>query len=380
MSRRALPTVVILDSSVAVTGALRCAQRMAGLLGRSARFVLVLPTGAEIAQRELAAFDRVERLPIATLRRSAGSLLTYGPKLALGGARLKALLEEEEASTLVVNDFFLLQGWMARRMGWRGRVVTWVRFDPWRFPRLLARLWLAAAGQGSDGIVAVSKFVAQRLPDELRPVLLYDCLDPGLGARRADGQASSDVVCVGNYIPGKGQDHALEAFARVAGRFPEARLRFFGGDMGLEKNRRYREELRRRAEALGLGERSEFNGFTDDLARDLTSAAFALNLSQSESFSLTCLEAQQLGLPVISFRSGGPEEIVVDGVTGFLLPLGDVEGVAEAMSRLLKQPALCQRMGEAAAAHVQRSFGTEAFVAALEPLLLPQAREARHGR
>ncbi len=379
MSRRELPTVVVLESCTAVTGGLRCAQRMASLLKSDARFVLVLPPAAEIAAAELAPFHRVERLPVATLRRSVRSVLGYGPALASGGARLKALLERHGASTLVVNDFFLLQGWMARRLGWRGRIVTWVRFDPWRFPHLLARLWLSAAGQASDAVVAVSRFIEGRLPSTLRPMLLYDCLDPALPTAGRAAAGTSDIVYIANYIPGKGQNHALKAFAQIAPRFRQARLRFFGGDMGLEKNRLYRDELKQRAAALGLTERVEFNGFTNDLASVLSRAALAVNLSESESFSLTCLEAQQHGLPVVAFRSGGPEEIIVDGVTGLLLPLGDVDGVATAMAQLLGDEGVRRRLGDAAAAHVRRAFAAEAFVAVLKPLLLPQAGKAEHG-
>ena len=116
-----------------------------------------------------------------------------------------------------------------------------------------------------------------------------------------------------------------------------------------------------------------FNGFAPDVSEALSGAALALNLSEAESFSLTCLEAQQLGLPVIAFRSGGPEEIIIDGVTGFLRDLGDIEGVSRSIARLLHEPALARAMGEEAAASVRNRFSPDTFLAAIRPLLLGEA-------
>jgi glycosyltransferase involved in cell wall biosynthesis len=289
--------------------------------------------------------------------------------LLASGAGLLRLLRKHQAQVLVINDFFQLQGWVARRLGWRGRLLTWVRFDPRRFPRPIARLWLAAARKASDKVVAVSRFIMQRLPAGMNAVRVYDCIDPELGPGSHSGDRRDDIVLVGNYIPGKGQDDAIEAFREVVARCPTARLLFHGGDMGLAKNRLYRAGLQRRVRELGLGERVLFHPFATDLPAALAAARVALNLSRSESFSLTCLEAQQLGVPVISYRSGGPEEIIEDGETGHLVELGDIAGVAAAIVRLLEQPGLAERMGAAAARSVRERFGPDQFIAAVLPLL-----------
>jgi glycosyltransferase involved in cell wall biosynthesis len=355
---------------VAVTGGLRCAQRMAKLLAPWLRFVLVLPSTAQIDVTELLPFAEVERLPLVQLRKSPSAVVGYGPALLASGAGLLRLLRKHQAQVLVVNDFFQLQGWVVRRLGWRGRLLTWVRFDPRRFPEPIARLWLGAARNASDEIVAVSRYILKRLPAEMKARCVYDCIDPELGPGSRPAERQDDIVLLGNYIPGKGQDDAIEAFREVAARFPAARLHFHGGDMALAKNRTYRAGLQRRAHELGLGERVLFHPFATDLRAALATARVALNLSRSESFSLTCLEAQQLGVPVVSYRSGGPEEIIEDGETGHLVELGDIAGVATATARLLEQPGLAERMGAAAARSVRERFGPEQFIASLRPLLL----------
>jgi glycosyltransferase involved in cell wall biosynthesis len=363
------PTVVILDSSVAVTGGLRCAQRMAKLLAPWLRFVLVLPSAAHIDASELLPFAAVERLPLVQLRKSPSTIAAYGPALLASGVGLLRLLRKHQAQVLVINDFFQLQGWVARRLGWRGRLLTWVRFDPRRFPPPIARLWLAAAREASDEVVAVSRFIVGRLPADMKARRVYDCIDPKLGFGSQRGERRDDIVLLGNYIPGKGQDDAIEAFREVAACVPTARLLFHGGDMGLAKNRIYRASLQRRANELGLSERVLFHPFATDLPTALATARVALNLSRSESFSLTCLEAQQLRVPVISYRSGGPEEIIEDGETGHLVEVGDIAGVTAATVRLLEQPGLAERMGSAAARSVRERFGPEQFIAAVLPLL-----------
>jgi glycosyltransferase involved in cell wall biosynthesis len=189
-------------------------------------------------------------------------------------------------------------------------------------------------------------------------------------ASQNNSEDNPSVVFVGNYTPGKGQDHAVSAFAQIAHEFPSARLHFHGGDFGMEKNRGFRRELEARVEQLGLSRRVAFHGFTERVEEAYGTAAVALNLSVSESFSLTCLEASTFGLPIIAFRSGGPEEIIADGQTGFLCPTGDIEAVANALRRLLRDPDLRSRMGSAGIQRAEQVFGSQQFLEAIRPLLL----------
>jgi hypothetical protein len=197
---------------------------------------------------------------------------------------------------------------------------------------MLAHVWLQHACRTSDRVVAISEFIARRLPAGVKPTRVYD---PVRGAAAAlDGPRDAErIVCVGNYIRGKGQDDALEAFARIAARFPRARLDFYGGDMGLEKNRQFREELVASIRRHGLEERVTLHGFARDVRAIFGSARIALNFSHSEAFSLTCLEAAQHGCALIATRCGGPEEIVADGATGLLVDVSDHAAMADAQAQ-----------------------------------------------
>jgi glycosyltransferase involved in cell wall biosynthesis len=76
----------------------------------------------------------------------------------------------------------------------------------------------------------------------------------------------------------------------------------------------------------------------------------------SEGSPVAVMEAQLSGLPVVATLHGGIPEVVVEGVTGFLVEEGDIEGMAAAIGRLAVEPALAGRMGAAA-----RSHGTACF-------------------
>jgi glycosyltransferase involved in cell wall biosynthesis len=344
MSDDQRPLVAVLDGSVDVTGAVKSVLREAELLGDRARFLLLLPKGARVSRDQLPNVE-IAFLPIIPLRRSASSIALYAPGVLACAWQLARLLKARRAAVLQVNDFYLVQGFAARLFGWRGRTLTFVRIDPRRFG-LPGRAWLAAARASSDRMIAVSRFIAGLLDGEA--TVLHDPV-PAAGARARPAEASPTLLFVGNYISGKGQDAAIRAFHQVAAEVPEAELVFCGGDMGLAKNRAYRAELEALAQQGPGAERIRFLPFVADTRPLLENARAALNFSHSESFSLTCQEASFAGLPVIATRCGGPEEIVDDGGTGYLVEVDDVEAMADRMRRLLTDAELAGRMGARAA-------------------------------
>ena len=364
------PLIYVLDASVDVTGAFVCIRNLARSLSGLARVVLVLPRESRIPETECVDFDRVVRLPIVSLSRSATSILKYGPALAVSSWRLLNGMREGQANRLLINDFNLMHGLVLRMLGYRGILVTWIRFDPRRFGVVLSTLWLRGVSASSTEVVAVSRFVQSVVPGWLKTTLVYDSV-PLMGSDVRGSHIkgmSTHFVFLGNYIEGKGQSEALAAFSRVAKRHPRLHLHFHGSDMGLQKNASYRRRLEELAISLGLSERVKFHDFASDPSRVFQEALAALNFSASETFSMTCLEASASGVAVIATRSGGPQEIVVDGVTGFLVPVGDVDAMAVAMDRLAADPQLATTMGENGQRLVRERFSNEAYVRALRHL------------
>lgn len=155
------------------------------------------------------------------------------------------------------------------------------------------------------------------------------------------------VGIIGRLSPWKGQDIFLEAFAQA---FSEGtgRAVIVGSaqfDAGDEDRR-----LRALAERLGIAEQVDLLGFREDIGvvlRDLHVLVHASTLA--EPFGQVVVQGMAAGRPVVASDAGGPSEIIDDGVTGLLFPPGDVEALAHQLRRLAVDPALRQRLGQAAA-------------------------------
>lgn len=366
--------VLVLDNSVAVTGALLSALATADACRSDAIFEFVLPQGSQAQARVAADGFQVHALPMVELGRSWRRLMAYVPMLLINALRLRRLLRERRANVLLANDYYNLLPALVRCLGWRGRTVTLIRLLPDSQPRILSALWLRAARRCSDRIVAVSRAVAAQADPAVQAEVVYFpvearylCAPQDPPPRQPNGEVR--LLYLANYIRGKGQERALQAFARMAADVPGARLVFAGGDMGLEKNRAFRAELEQTAVTLGVAGRVQFLGAQPDPLPLYQQADIVLNFSSAESFSHTCAEAGLLGRPVIATRCGGPEELVEDGRTGLLVAIGDVPAMAAAMRRLCLDTDLRLRMGQAAQARLRALLDPAHFVSRLRPVL-----------
>lgn len=363
------PCLLLLDASIARTGALVCARHMARALHDLARCDLVLPVVHQIPAEDLADFDSVFFLPLRNPGSTPWSLFSWFLILVTTSLQLRFLLHRHRTSHLILNDWYLLHGIVCRLLGYQGQIITWVRLDPLRFGRLLASIIFRLVAISSNQIIVVSRFVQARLPEGVPARLLYDAIGkPESLVAYPTGQR---IVYVSNYIPGKGQDLAIDAFALVADRHPLASLSFHGGTLGRLSNQRWRQRLEARAAALGLNERIHFHGFAEDSLQPLHGALVALNLSQSESFSLTVLEAAASGVAVVATDCGGPAEIIDNEITGILVPLEPrtVAAAAHALDDLLGNPIRAAQLGQAARLKVTTFFTPERYQHELRTIL-----------
>ncbi len=160
--------------------------------------------------------------------------------------------------------------------------------------------------------------------------------------------ASHRLVALGRLVARKGHDVLLDAFARIADSFPDARLAILGDGP-------LRARLAARLAAENLGGRVRiFSGLPDGAVRAVLHAGDLFVLptrtmpdGDTEGFGLVFLEAGAAGLPVIAGAAGGTVEAVIDGQTGLLVDGADPAAVAEAITRLLADPRHTHRMGEA---------------------------------
>jgi glycosyltransferase involved in cell wall biosynthesis len=163
------------------------------------------------------------------------------------------------------------------------------------------------------------------------------------------------VGSVGRFRPQKGYADLLVAMKQVKENAPTARL-LLVGDAELQA------DLEAKAMSLGLDEVVTFAGVRTDVPEILTALDVFVLASLWEGMPNAILEAMAAGLPVVATAVGGTPEVVVDGVTGLLVPPRDPTALAQAITRLLDDPDLRQRMGRAGRERVLQHFSVEQMV------------------
>lgn len=140
---------------------------------------------------------------------------------------------------------------------------------------------------------------------------------------------------------------ALRVLAPIRKRFAGARLTVVGSGSQLAS-------LRELAHSLGLAEAVHFPGRVDnaDMPALYATADLVLNTSTVDNMPISLLEAFASGVPVVSTDAGGIPDMVDDGITGLLVPVGDVQAMAAAAMRLLQDRALAARLTQAALSRV----------------------------
>jgi glycosyltransferase involved in cell wall biosynthesis len=184
------------------------------------------------------------------------------------------------------------------------------------------------------------------------------------------------LVAVGRLVHQKGFDLLLRAFAEIATEHPEWTLTIWGE--GEERGR-----LEALCAQLALLEQVQLPGLTELPGQWVEEAEVFVLSSRFESFGNVVTEAMVAGLPVVAFECPwGPGDIIRDGEDGLLVPPEDVGALAAAMRRLIVDPELRRRLGEAGARNVRR-FQKEMIVAQWDALIgeaVAGAREAGAAR
>ncbi|HSG48080.1 MAG TPA: glycosyltransferase family 4 protein [Longimicrobiales bacterium] len=143
----------------------------------------------------------------------------------------------------------------------------------------------------------------------------------------------------------------------------------------------HREALEREAERLGLGDRVRFLGFVSREEKiDLMRRSWIhLLTSPKEGWGIVNLEAAACGTPTVASDAPGLRDSVRDGITGFLVPHGDVDALARRVRMLLEDRELRDRLGRGAL-EFARDFSWEASARAMEGVLSRAVRGEGHGR
>ena len=204
----------------------------------------------------------------------------------------------------------------------------------------------------SDGVTAISHYLKEATRetfhfDDITVIPNFVCqydykrhADPALKASLApNGEVL--IAHVSNFRPVKRPVDCVEIFARVLQKGINARLIMVGD--GSERT-----NVEHRAKCLGIHERCSFVGKQPRIVDYLSVSDLLLLPSEQESFGLAALEAMACEVPVIASRVGGVPEVVTDGETVFLSPVGDLDKMASDAARLLTDEKLLREFGSRA--------------------------------
>jgi glycosyltransferase involved in cell wall biosynthesis len=299
-----------------------------------------------------------------------------GRALAIARARwhvgrgLGRLIDETHADAVVFNGLVAACSVLAWKRGARRRSICCdhnhftARSRLWQ--RLRARIYPDVAAVVSLTEADRAKFAA--LNANTRVIVNTSSLHADAPA----SPAAPVALAVGRHQAQKGFDLLLRAWVDVAAAMPEARLRIVGGGP-LEA------ALKALATRLGLDASVEWLPPTDRIEALYREAAVFVLSSRYEGMPLALLEAQALGVPAVSFDCPtGPREII-GADTGIVVTDGDVAALARALVRLLQDPALRRRMGEAAISRSRERFGRARQVDAWAGLIGEVAATTRAG-
>jgi glycosyltransferase involved in cell wall biosynthesis len=215
-----------------------------------------------------------------------------------------------------------------------------------------APLPLKMLARSAHAVVATSEAVATAVPGAATVVY------PGVDVLHsvASRPVRPCIGSVGRLEPVKGLSFLLEAAAALRGRIPDLRVELAGS--GTCEPR-----LRSLAAQLGIADSVDFLGWREDIGSLHGRWQVFAQPSIHEGFGLAALEAMAAGRPVVAAAVGGLPELVEDGRTGFLVPVGAVDALADRLGRLLNDEALRTRMGEAGRQRAQDGFSVAEMAA-----------------
>lgn len=299
----------------------------------------------------------------------ATTLQTLG-RLVPDALRLSRILRDERCDILHCNGVLTPVGPFGATLA--GVRNVWHMNDT-LIPPLFYRTMLAGPGLLADRVIysahAVARHAGRTCSDE---DVMYPPVDLPrfLGVRHASkpkellSELGLDperpiVLAVGNVNPVKGHRYLLEAIASLR----RMGLSLQAVIVGAKVENRLYEELLQVISRSGLDDAVRFVGKRQDVPRFMALADIYAMPSTSEAMPIALMEAMAAGLPCVVSRVGGVAEAVEHEENGLIVPPRDVEQLADALARYVRDPQLRQRFGDLASKTIAARFSVDRVAA-----------------
>jgi len=270
----------------------------------------------------------------------------------------------------------LALGYRFAKALWRVPLVaSFYGYDVSKYPRVHGDRVYEPLFREAAAVIALGPSMVDRLETLGCPADRLEIVGIGVDTKhfpfrertgRIDGQPVR-LLTVARLVEKKGIEYALEAIAQVQARHPNLRYDIIGDGVR-------REALEEQANRLGLGDCVFFLGArTEAGVRQAMEEADLFLLpsvtaadGDEEGTPTVLMEASSTGLPVLSTHHSGIPEVVIDGVTGYLVPEGDSVALAERLGNLLDHPSTWASLGRAGHRHIARHYDQKVLSERLE--------------
>lgn len=230
--------------------------------------------------------------------------------------------------------------------------------DSAKFGWIRSSLWKQVERRGfaaHQHIISITPYV-RKMIEPLTKARIYD-IDNPVDDRffQIERQAEPGrILCVGWINERKNTLGSVEAFARIAPRYPKAKLVI----AGQAKEEEYLQQVQQSIDRHALADRIEMLGHINHarLLQELARAGVFLLPSRQENAPMAIAEAMAAGVPVIAANRCGMPYMVEEGRTGFLIDPESTEQIADRLGQLVSAPELCRQMGQAGRQVAQERF------------------------
>lgn len=234
---------------------------------------------------------------------------------------------------------------IAALLGIKIPVIASERLDPlamtWK-RNLLKRLLLPYA----DWLVVQTKTIKEYFPKSIQKKIsvIYNPVKNEAFASIDNGQWIIDskenrIISVARLFPQKNQEMMIKAFAQIVNKYPDWKLVIYG-----EGPRR--QSLQLIIDNLQLTNRVLLPGRTEKVIEELQKSKIFCLSSDYEGMSNSMIEAICVGLPIVSTKVSGTDELIEDGINGYLVEIGDERGMANALEELIQNEEMMKQMAE----------------------------------
>jgi len=276
---------------------------------------------------------------------------------------LVELIERERIDVVFTNTGVVIEGALAAAIS--GKPHIWhllevMSADPDLAPIVSVPAFYQLVGSLSQGIAAVSQIVAddvlKHCPQAPVKIIHTGMPEDSGGAARNKkelfgiAEDAPLISFLGLLSARKGILHLVDAMPSVIARVPAAQLVIAGGEGGVLS------QVRNRIKSLNLTQHVHLLGLRSDAADIIASSDVIAVPSLCDPLPLVVLEAMGAGKPVVGTQSGGCQDMILDGQTGFVVPPGDSAAMADKLAFLLMNPQIGLTFGLAGRVRLRENF------------------------